>query len=271
MEAQSSHVVMEAQSLHVMMDELDLPAPVPETGLLVDTFADALKLFNLAMPHFREAAKYYILDGFVTEHINILMDVSGLYKHLAHFDPDTHRQCVMHRKRTKPLEPLQKTLNPKAFDGQWKGIHFELGETFRTIMEIKKDTGRPHLKALEAGSKALYNYNVFLAAVEEGARIAAGKTEGAEESKELIRVDKDEENMYLSARFCRARVFQKLQPETEGGGPPDTTNLKLALDEFEALLAYAKKFQVQTFKDELDICQQMAELLPTKLNNMHRQ
>lgn len=53
---------------------------------------EAVEIFNLSMPRFRTAAEFYVLDGFVTEHLGILEDSSQLYKYLAVFEKCTHRK-----------------------------------------------------------------------------------------------------------------------------------------------------------------------------------
>jgi hypothetical protein len=49
-------------------------------------------VFNLAMRKFKEALKFYIFDGFVTEHVNVMMDISMLFKDLTAFEPDPKRK-----------------------------------------------------------------------------------------------------------------------------------------------------------------------------------
>ena len=50
-----------------------LPLPPPEELALARDWAAALGLFNRAMPHFRAALRHYVLDGFVSEHFNLLL------------------------------------------------------------------------------------------------------------------------------------------------------------------------------------------------------
>lgn len=71
-------------------DTLQLPAPedLPRgEDALASDFDAARTLFNSALPHLREALAYYKLEGWVSEHVNIIMDISNLYRwgsgHLA--------------------------------------------------------------------------------------------------------------------------------------------------------------------------------------------
>jgi KIF-1 binding protein C terminal len=55
------------------------------------SFEQARDLFNNALPKLKEALKYHKLDGFVTDHIELLFDVSKAYGCAAY---PTHRQAL---------------------------------------------------------------------------------------------------------------------------------------------------------------------------------
>ena len=67
---------------------------------------DAKTLFRLANTQFKRALEWYILDGFVTEHVLITQGQSSLYRHLAKIDTDTSRIVMMHQRRIQMLEYL---------------------------------------------------------------------------------------------------------------------------------------------------------------------
>lgn len=53
-----------------------------------------------------KAKEYYQMDGYVTDHIEILQDHSALFKVLAFFEEDLERRCRMHKRRVDMLEPI---------------------------------------------------------------------------------------------------------------------------------------------------------------------
>lgn len=61
---------------------LDLPAadtlPWGRRGFAA-SFEQARSLFNASMPKLREALEFYKLDGWVTDHVEVLFDVSKAY------------------------------------------------------------------------------------------------------------------------------------------------------------------------------------------------
>lgn len=77
-------------------------------------------LFRLANTQFKKAFEYYVLDGFVSEHIAISREISQLYKYLTFFETDNSRIFAMLDRRIALLEPIIKQINPKAYILQWQ-------------------------------------------------------------------------------------------------------------------------------------------------------
>lgn len=46
------------------------------------------------------------MDGYVTDHIEILQDHSALFRSLAFFEEDLEKRCKMHKRRIDMLEPI---------------------------------------------------------------------------------------------------------------------------------------------------------------------
>lgn len=61
---------------------------------------------------------------------------------LAGFESDPHKRCVMHRSRTKLLQPLEGQLSTTHYPGLSRSISLELGNIFREIADIKGAAGR---------------------------------------------------------------------------------------------------------------------------------
>lgn len=76
---------------------------------------DAKTLFRLANTQFKKALEYYVVDGFVTEHVQIKQGISMCYKVLVKMEPDKSRQALMQQRRCESLEDLQSNLNPNTY------------------------------------------------------------------------------------------------------------------------------------------------------------
>ena len=62
----------------------------------------------MANTQLKKALEIYLLDGFVTEHIEILHAQSRLYWNLSKIDKSRERVVSMLEKRRQMLEPLLK-------------------------------------------------------------------------------------------------------------------------------------------------------------------
>ena len=60
----------------------------PPEMSLATTFGEAKELFVPGLKHLMAALNFYVLDGFVTDHVKIAQDVSKLYKYLAFYEQD---------------------------------------------------------------------------------------------------------------------------------------------------------------------------------------
>lgn len=63
-------------------------------------------------PHF-QAKEYFLMDGYVTDHIEILQDHSALYRSLIFFEEEAEARCKMHKRRIDMLEPICNGTGPK--------------------------------------------------------------------------------------------------------------------------------------------------------------
>ena len=73
--------------------ELEMKWPEIKT---LSTAEDAKTLFKLANTQFKKALEYFILDGYVTEHVTIKQGVCALYKSLTRVEQDPARALLMH-------------------------------------------------------------------------------------------------------------------------------------------------------------------------------
>jgi tetratricopeptide (TPR) repeat protein len=73
--------------------ELKLNWPIINS---ISSLDDAKTLFRLANTMFKKALEIYVLDGFVTEHVEIQQAICSLYKQLAKIETDLSRCELMH-------------------------------------------------------------------------------------------------------------------------------------------------------------------------------
>lgn len=110
-----------------------------------------------------------MIDGYVTEHIDLLFVISKLYHNLCKVDKSRERVCGMLEKRREMLEPLLTELNPKAFPATWQKILVECSEIYNDLFQIRtlmaidvKDAKYNELKFQECarlGTQLIKYYN----------------------------------------------------------------------------------------------------------------
>jgi hypothetical protein len=73
-----------------LFGSLQLAAPRFDAPLR--TFDDARVVFLYGMERLRKAKEYYVLDGYVSDHISLLSDEANLYRFLIPYETDTERK-----------------------------------------------------------------------------------------------------------------------------------------------------------------------------------
>eukprot|EP00026_Physarum_polycephalum_P001145 Phypoly_transcript_01146.p1 GENE.Phypoly_transcript_01146~~Phypoly_transcript_01146.p1 ORF type:complete len:545 (+),score=83.59 Phypoly_transcript_01146:1989-3623(+) len=240
--------------------KLDFDTTVPDQ---ITNFADAKSLFLRSMQCLNKAKQYFVLDGFVSDHFNILHDMSSLYGALAAFETDPDRICKMTRRRIDLLEPVIAQLSPQHFEFLLMQNTFRLGELYSDLADMKikileqtqNATGHQVKKINELLNKSISFFTKFLKMFEV-------------KDKEPEKIDPDQLEAYFMARFSLARLYSRLisdHPEIL------VKTLKQSLAQYEWVVNYAEKHpEASAYEAEVSVCRQMASLLPMKIQNIAR-
>lgn len=242
------------------------------------SFEVVREIFKLGNKYFLQALSHFLLDGWVTEHVRILQELSQLYRTLSFWEQDPKRVAAMLTRRTRMLSPLLDQLNPKVYIAFWRQLSFEAGEIFQETYDLKAFGKMPGMSFADAdddevdavvsplraarcnelAKKAIDHYKIF---------IDSYNTDG----KVPNSVGKDDTRVYLTARLNRARLSTKMK------GLSIDDNLqwnKRALREYEWILDYAcRNPEVATDPEigmakEIQLSEEMASMLPSKLNRI---
>mmetsp|Transcript_13750 Transcript_13750/g.26644 ORF Transcript_13750/g.26644 Transcript_13750/m.26644 type:complete len:682 (+) Transcript_13750:99-2144(+) len=258
-------------------EDIDLPAIQD-----VLSFESARDLFNIANTCFAQSKRFYVLDGYVTIHLQILRSQSDLYNYLSVFEPDHKRFIAMHTRREKLLAGLLDELNPEVYLKEHQEISFELGNIARIILDEQDKTENvdrsskemrglsmsPGLikKVNQWAMKVIKYYSHFCTMFEQAE--AKDKQQGDEETSEEFSVP------YLNANFWIMHAYRMMVP-------PDPRSIPARILFLKEQLKYAERIKVlagerlspdaQAFSQEKKLCEELAELLPlqiAQLSNM---
>jgi KIF-binding protein len=219
----------------------------------ITTFDEARKIFIEANREFQESLKYYVLDGFVTDHVSVLQDMSLLYKVLSFFEDDDERFIAMQKRRANILEDPMKQISHIHFPDLHKQLTFELGETYNEMVEVrlKKQVKVPK-KINPLITKAVHYFDLFRGAYND------------REGNPPKRYPTGDEHAIVVSRINVARLVTKFI-----GTQQETVDwLVQALHEYEWITEYGKKFEIQELERERLMAAEMAILLPRKISHL---
>jgi hypothetical protein len=255
------------------------------------------------------AKKHYQLDGFVTDHVDLLQSHSRLYHYLALFEPDHKRKLAMEGRRVDMLQPLLGLLNKAAYEALHKQLSYELGEAYTAQLEIKmtmvrqgqhqqqqqlderrmKKSDMSKCNSYATGALAMFtNYLSFFAPSSDINARGGSKPFASMAMPELLSLDfsapdeslvtQDELRHFFNAHFSCCRLLSKMLSPPEAAPQQRVQSLVTSLRRYDWLrktvpaLCEKKGVAVDSvFRNEFDICEEMCSLLPAKIDRVFYQ
>ncbi|KAJ9590781.1 hypothetical protein L9F63_016167, partial [Diploptera punctata] len=231
-------------------------------------YEDARKVFLHAQAWLNKAKQYYTLDGHASDCVQIIQDMSQLYKYLAFFEEDEERQSRMHKRRIDHLESVLKELNPQYYLLVCRQLWYELGETYSDILDIKlqklqatDERPTPHAlrKVNHLAEQSIANFNKFLDSLKD-----------ASTGNMPVRLSEDLVRPTLIAYFRVGRLYSKIIT------PDKAAQLQHVQETYEAykfIVDYCKtdKEARNQVAVEVVVCEDMVKLLPLKLERLQRE
>lgn len=244
----------------------------PIANQLTDKYAldfnDARVIFLNSQKWLDEAKKYYTLENHASDHVQVVQDVSQLFKYLCFFEEDEDRQSKMHKRRIDALEAIVTELNPQYYQTVCRQLWIELGEIYCDILDIKLErlqssNDRPTAQALAkinslARSSIKYFQNFLDSLVDPTTHNLPDKF-----SDDLVRPA-------LFAYFLLGRLHYKLiTPDKQA----QLENLRNSLNAYKSLIGYCEKDAKagELMSVELSVCKDFVSLLPLKIEKLTRE
>ncbi|KAB0349446.1 hypothetical protein FD754_014303 [Muntiacus muntjak] len=223
-------------------------------------FEEARELFLTGQHYVFEAKEFFQIDGYVTDHIEVVQDHSALFKVLAFFETDMERRCKMHKRRIAMLEPLMVDLNPQYYLLVNRQIQFEIAHAYYDMMDLKvaiadklRDPDSHIVKKINNLNKsALKYYQLFLDSLRDPNKVFPEH------------IGEDVLRPAMLAKFRVARLYGKIitaDPKKE------LENLATSLEHYKFIVDYCEKHPeaAQEIEVELELSKEMVSLLPTKM------
>ncbi|XP_063240345.1 KIF-binding protein [Bacillus rossius redtenbacheri] len=232
------------------------------------TFEEAREVFLKTQAWLTTAMEYYSLDGFASDYVQIVQDHSQLFKVLAFFEEDEDRQSRMHKRRVDLLEGVLRELSAQHYLLLCRQLWFELAEVCSDILDIKlqKLQGsdeRPSLHAIRKvnhlTTQSITYFTKFLDSLRN-------RSTGEMPSS----LSEDVERPALIAYFRIGRLHSKIISSDKA---VQADSIRSSLDAFSFVAQYCARHKAarEQLRLEAAVCEDMAKLLPLKLQRLQRE
>uniref|UniRef100_A0A8C9NVP6 KIF-binding protein n=1 Tax=Serinus canaria TaxID=9135 RepID=A0A8C9NVP6_SERCA len=226
-------------------------------------FQEAREVFLVGQNYVQEAKEFFQVDGYVTDHIEIVQDHSALFKVLAFFEEDYERRCKMHKRRIDMLEPIYTDLNPQYYLLVRRQLQCELADTYYEMMDLKVAIGN-RLEKLDSHTVKKINslaqfaikyYELFLDSLRNPDKVFPEKLE-----EDVLRPA-------MVAKFHIARLYGKL---ITSDSKKQLENMQTSLEYYTFLVDYCEKYPdaVPAIETELELSKEMVNLLPASMERL---
>ncbi|KAI8487472.1 hypothetical protein Bbelb_347060 [Branchiostoma belcheri] len=245
-------------------ESLELTLEDQVTDRKVTDFDQARGVFLVGQKYVNAAKQFYVLDGHVTDFVEITQDWSQLFRALSFFEQDFERRCKMHKRRVDMLQSLLSELNQQHYLLVCRQIMYEIAETFSEMLDLKvaiAETGdeRPTIHAVKKintlAQQSIGHYQMFLDSLRNA-------------DKEMPKTfNEDTVRPALVAHFCVGRLYSKFltsDPQLK------LQNMSKSLDHYQYLVDYCTSHPDITpaVQSELEICTEMSQLLPIQMEKI---
>ncbi len=240
-------------------------------------FDQARKIFLQAQAILNECKEFFKLDGYVSDHCEIIRDLSELYGALIFFEEDPDRRCKMTKRRLDLLVPITNEISEQYYLYVKRQCLFDVGSIYSELMDYKIDIFKSKKDTNSLNSKETSK------SIEKINTLAKSSIEYFENFLNTMKVmpkrevlpEKLDEHNYRSAllaKFYIGRLYSKIiatDPKER------LLNTKQTLDNYTFLVNYCDKENregnsdmFERMKIEYGICKEMITFLPAQLEKI---
>ncbi|EGR30687.1 kif1 binding protein, putative [Ichthyophthirius multifiliis] len=231
---------------------------------------DAKSIFRQANTQYKRALEHFVLNGFVTEHVQIVQDQSKLYKNIIQLEDNIGKIVTILEKRAELLEPIYNELNPKAYIETSQKLLVEIAEIYNDMYTIKfQELFVNNQNKTPKPSKIAEMNKWAKKAIEHYEKISSLLFE----DKDMVR-DTQFHHSVINAKFNIAKAYSKIFEQEK---KDRIEALKQSLNVYKWISNYIQKDVYKNgvidvnFANELQMCNEMVDLLPSKIDKVAMQ
>lgn len=233
------------------------------TDKLPSNYEEAKSLYQFSMKCLDKSKEFYKLDGYVTAYVEIVQDVSQLYKYLAFFDNSFDNRCKMHKRRIDTLNAVLVELNPQHFLVICRQLTFEIAETYSEMANLKKAIIEENPSKFSASSVKKINHLLLQSIKYYQGFVDSYQKEGKLPDK----FEDDDVRGILMCHFYMARLNSKYNTNDK---QTKLSFLEKEKKNYEFIVNYCDKHShgAAVFESELSITREMLGLFHAKQNKV---
>ncbi|XP_061522788.1 KIF-binding protein [Phycodurus eques] len=234
--------------------------------LLPLDFTEARNVFLVGQNSVTQAKEYFQMDGYVTDHIEILQDHSALFRALAFFEEDVERRCKMHKRRVDMLETICIELNAQYYLMIRRQLMFELAETYNEMMDLKLTLANRQADTQSLDNHTIKKFNSLCSASTKYFQMFLDSLRSPE-GKFPEHLEEEVLRPALVARFRVARLHSRLICSLP---LMQLDNLNNSLENYKYIVQYCEAHPeaAGAAESELELSKEMVGLLPLKINRL---
>uniref|UniRef100_A0A8C2WRN5 KIF-binding protein n=1 Tax=Cyclopterus lumpus TaxID=8103 RepID=A0A8C2WRN5_CYCLU len=234
--------------------------------LLPLDFTEARAVFLVGQNYVTQAKEYFQMDGYVTDHIEILQDHSALFRALAFYEEDLERRCKMHKRRVDMLEPICSDLNAQYYLMIRRQMMFELAEIYNEMMDLKLTLANRQSDTESLDNHTINKFNHLCSASAKYFQMFLDSL-CSPEGKIPEHLEEEVLRPALVARFRVARLYSRLISPSPSA---QLENLDKSLEHYKYVVQYCEAHPeaAAAVETELELSTEMVGLLPLKMNRL---
>jgi len=289
-------------SLLKVMDENWFPALQPALGKarnfqLAQKMQEITNIIAYANYYYQQAQRHFVLNGFVSEHVQCAMEMSHCLKNMYYFDENNLQlQILTTSQRIAILEPLVTSINPRAYFEVHHDLTLQCANAYAELMDIeyqileemakkksltsqeeeRKKAGLENLMKYGNRAGSMFTYWMDNVPAEDGTPGKSARKEplpslsdpNTSEAAKVLSADRiaiykvPEEYMdqFITTGLRLARVYSRLVPQKK---KQFVGMLRRSLAEYERLVRFIKLHGPEAeekFSEQLEICNKMLDL-----------
>ncbi len=256
------------------------------TSSLALDFDQAKSTFVKTLGFLDKAKSYFKLDGHVTDHCDILRDISELYTHIMYFDGNPENQSKYLKRKLDLLKPVADELNEQYYMAIKRQYLYDIATIYSDMMDVKIDVLNEKRESTAAGPGAANNEKAYMMVQKINLLIKNAiryfqlflNTMKVLPEKTKLPDKFDEYNVRsaLLAHFNMGRLYSKFITNDVS---ERLNNTKNSFEYYSYVVDYCEKHEntmanngtiMDIMKTEYSICKEMITFMPAKMENLRK-